>query len=185
MMQNKNKNEFKNIFNYMKKIEYGWVDKYNKKYYTNEEFSQKYVLQNVKNMKKNKIGVCWDQVELERYLFNKKKIETETYFLVYYNKQECPTHTFLIYNNNNKFYWFEHAFSKYKGIHQYLTKVDLLNDVAYYFLNYNNIENFNIKNLKLFRYETAKGGMVIEEFYNHCENGEDVTNILDFFKKGK
>ena len=61
------------IMNILNEIEYGWLDKNNNKHSeVNNLFSDNYILQSPKQILKNKIGVCWDQVELERYLLKKK-----------------------------------------------------------------------------------------------------------------
>ena len=61
-----------NIMNELNKIEYGWIDKNNNKYNeVNNLFSDNYILQSPEQVIENKIGICWDQVELERYLFEK------------------------------------------------------------------------------------------------------------------
>ena len=84
-----------NILNELNKIEYGWLDKNNKIHYeVNNEFSDNYILQSPEQTIKNKVGVCWDQVELERILFEKENIKFNTYFIVHYNNGKCPTHTF-------------------------------------------------------------------------------------------
>ena len=54
-----------NIMKELNKIEYGWIDKNNNKYNeVNNLFSENYVLQSPEQVIKNKIGICWDQVEL-------------------------------------------------------------------------------------------------------------------------
>lgn len=54
----------------MNNINYDWVDKNNKKHnLVDETFSDNYILQTPKELIENKLGVCWDQVELERFLF--------------------------------------------------------------------------------------------------------------------
>ena len=56
-----------NIMKELNKIEYGWIDKNNNKYNeVNNLFSENYVLQSPEQVIKNKIGICWDQVELKR-----------------------------------------------------------------------------------------------------------------------
>ena len=98
------------IMHILNEIEYGWIDKNNNKYNeVNNLFSDNYILQSPKQVLKNKIGVCWDQVELERYLFEKENICFNTYFIVHYDNDKYPTHTFLIYKKDNKYYWFEHS----------------------------------------------------------------------------
>ena len=40
-----------------------------------------------------------------------------------------PMHTFLVYEDNNKYYWFENAWLDNKGIYEYSSLDDLLKDV--------------------------------------------------------
>ena len=102
-------NEFE-IMDLMKDIEYGWIDKNNNKHsVVDETYSDNYILQSPNEVIKNKIGVCWDQVELERYYFKGNDWNVKTYFLVHYDGDKCPTHTFLTFEKNNKYYWFEHS----------------------------------------------------------------------------
>lgn len=108
------------IMNLMKNIEYGWIDKNNNKHnFVDETYSNNYILQSPNEVIKNKIGVCWDQVELERYYFKGNDWNIKTYFLVYYDGDKCPTHTFLTFEKNNKYYWFEHSWERFRGIHEY------------------------------------------------------------------
>ena len=98
-------NEFE-IMNLMENIEYGWIDKNNNKYnVVDESYSDNYILQDPKEIIKNKIGVCWDQVELERYYFKGNDWNIKSYFIVHYDNDKCPTHTFLTFEKNNKYYW--------------------------------------------------------------------------------
>ena len=126
-------NEFK-IMDLMNDIEYGWVDKYNHKHIDEyDNFDNDYILQSPTDLIKSKLGVCWDQVELERYYFNQTDYEIKTFFIINSNN---TTHTFLIFINNNKYYWFEHSFEKYRGIHEYSSLDELLDDVKNKFINF-------------------------------------------------
>ena len=70
------------------------------KYYGDEgDFVKDYILETPEEVKKNKIGLCWDQVEYLRDYLEKKNVKVKTYFLIYY-EGICPTHTFLIYEEN-------------------------------------------------------------------------------------
>lgn len=102
-------NEHK-IFELMDSIKYGWIDKNGIKHTDDfETFSNDYILQSPKELIKNNIGVCWDQVELERHYFEDSNISIKTFFIVHYDNDKCPTHTFLTFEKNNKNYWFEHS----------------------------------------------------------------------------
>ena len=112
-------NEFE-IMDLMNNIEYGYVDKEGRKYTKEfDDFADLYILQTPKEIEKSKVGVCWDQVELERYYFKGNDWNIKTYFLVYYDGDKCPTHTFLTFEKNNKYYWFEHSWERFRGIHEY------------------------------------------------------------------
>ncbi len=55
-------------------IEYGYKDKDNHlHFFIDDNFSSNYVLQSPLEVLQNKVGVCWDQVELERSLFLEKR----------------------------------------------------------------------------------------------------------------
>ena len=112
------------IMHVMNSIEYGFRDENNKNIIYDEEkwrneFNDFYYLQTPKELLKSKCGICWDQVELERELFKNTKFKYETYFIYLNDNNMLPSHTFLVYQNNNNYYWFEHSWNKYMGVHQY------------------------------------------------------------------
>ena len=141
----------------MHNIEYGWIDKNNNKYKTvDKSFSDNYILQSPKEVMQNKVGVCQDQVELERFYFKGNEWNIKTYFLVHYDNDKCPTHTFLTYEKNNKFYWFEHSWERFRGIHEYNTIKDLLFDVRDKFINCELNNKYTKSNLVLHEYKKPK-----------------------------
>lgn len=165
-------NEFE-ITNLMKEIKYGWIDKNNNKYtIVNEDFSNHYILQSPKEVIKTKLGVCWDQVELERYYFKGNDWNVKTYFLVHYGNDKCPTHTFLTFEKNNKHYWFEHSWEKFRGIHEYNSINELLLDVRKKFISYELNNQYEKSNLVLREYKKPKYHISVQEFYKHCEKGK-------------
>ena len=74
------------LYKYMdENIEYGYLGKDGNIYKAdNPEFDDKwfdyYLLESPEEVIKNKSGICWDQVELERKWFEKNKFEYKTYF---------------------------------------------------------------------------------------------------------
>lgn len=166
------------IMDLMSPVQYGWLDKDNKTHDSvDNNFCDNYILQKPKEIEKNKIGVCWDQVELERYYFKGCNLNIKTFFIVYYDNAKCPTHTFLTFEKNNRFYWFEHAWEKFIGIHEYDTLNDLLLDIRNKFIK-DELKNDYVKeNLKLFEYQKPKSHITTEEFYKHCEQG-DIINLI-------
>ncbi len=169
----------KEIMNIMENINYGYLDKFKKIHFEiDDNFSTNYILASKKDVLTYKVGVCWDQVELERDLFKGHNIKT--YFIVYYDLDECPTHTFLTYKENNKYYWFEHAWALYQGIHEYNTLKELLLDVKKKFIKTELHNNFEPSNLKIIPYKKPKSGLTVNEFYAHCEKYKPI--ILEDLK---
>ena len=168
-------NEFE-IMNLMENIEYGWIDKNNNKYnVVDESYSDNYILQDTKEIIKNKIGVCWDQVELERYYFKGNDWNIKSYFIVHYDNDKCPTHTFLTFEKNDKYYWFEHAWERFRGIHEYQTQKELLFDVKNKFIKYELNNNYEKNNLIIYNYKKPKYHLNTQEFYRHCESGHHIS----------
>ena len=171
----KNHNFEFEIMELMNQIDYGWITKEKQKCKTFEEFfSKDYLLQSPKEVIHNQIGICWDQVELERYYFKRNHIEVKTYFLVYYNDEDCPTHTFLTYEKNGMYYWFEHSWHRFQGIHEYHNEKDLFRDVRNKFAEFELHSSYNPQNLILYEYEKPKKHISISQFYQHCENGKKI-----------
>ncbi len=168
-------NEFE-IMDLMENIEYGWVDKNNYSHNKiDETFSDNYILQSPKETIKSKVGVCWDQVELERYYFKGNDWNIKTYFIVHYDDDKCPTHTFLTFEKQGKYYWFEHSWERFKGIHGYNTIQELLFDVKDKFIKYELNNNYNENCLNIYNYKKPKNHLNILEFYKHCESGVKIS----------
>ena len=165
-----------NIMRELEKINYGWKDKYNQIHNNvDNSFADNYVLESPEEVINNQVGVCWDQVELERELFLQRKIKFKTYFIVYYD-DTCPTHTFLVYEDNDKYYWFEHSWELFKGIHEYDNEFAALIDIKEKFIKYYEFNNnFNPMNLCIYKYEKPNYGISCLEFYKHCEKGESIV----------
>lgn len=169
-----NENE---IMYLMQDIEYGWIDKDNNKHMNvDDKFQNDYILQSPKEVIKNKIGVCWDQVELERYYFKNYVKNVKTYFLVYDGGDKCPSHTFLTFEKNNKYYWFEHSWERFRGIHEYNSLKDLLLDVRDKFISVELHNDYKKLFLLLHEYTKPKYHIGTQEFFNHC----DFSDYIDF-----
>ena len=173
-------NEFE-VMDLMRDIEYGWVDKNNNKHsIVDETYSDNYILQSPNEVIKNKIGVCWDQVELERYFFKGNDWNVNTYFLVHYDNDKCPTHTFLTFKRDDKYYWFEHSWHQFRGIHKYNSLKELLLDVKNKFIECELNSKYEETNLVIHEYKKPKYHVSVKEFYDHCDRGDyiDIEEIL-------
>lgn len=170
-------NEYE-IMDLMKDIEYGWVDEQNNKYMKVDDcFKDKYILQSPKDILKSKVGVCWDQVELERYFFKNYVPNVKTFFIVYDDNDKCPTHTFLTFEKNNKFYWFEHSWEIFRGIHEYASLNQLLLDIKNKFISSELHGNYEKTNLYIYEYLKPKYHIGTQEFFNYCSSNININNI--------
>ena len=116
------KDKVNKIFSVMNQIEYGFKDPSGQNIINDlnkwdNEFDKFYYLQTPEELLTSKCGVCWDQVELERKLFSDSNINFKTYFIYIIDNDMLPSHTFLVYNDDKNYYWFEHSWGEYKGIH--------------------------------------------------------------------
>ena len=156
-------------------IEYGFVDN-EKNIYPDDlkdwskNFGEIYHLQSPQELIKNKYGVCWDQVELERFYLDKENIESKSYFIIAYDKKQEPTHTFIVIESD-KYYWFEHSWEPYCGIHEYESLNDLLNDVKSKFEESIKKQNVKEYELKIYEYSKPKYNLSCIDFMKHCEKG--------------
>lgn len=167
------------IMELMDNIEYGWIDKNNQKHNTiDDKLEENYILQSPDETMKSEIGICTDQVELERYYFNFTDLKAKTYCLTYINKDKYLMHSFLVFEKDNKYHWFEHSWSKFKGIHEYNSINELLLDVKNKFIKLVLEDNYVDKALILHEYTKPNYHITIKEFYNHCDYGK----YIDFTK---
>lgn len=152
------------VINHMNDIVVGYRDKNDNKYIDfTDSFREDYYLQSPKQLLESKIGICFDQVELERELFSKTNVEFRTYFINYGNEEAA--HSFLVYKDDNKYYWFENAWVKYKGIHEYDSKEELFKDVSYKFVN--TIKDGDINRVKLYVYDKPRYGINYNKFISN------------------
>lgn len=168
-----------NITNVLNKIEYGFKDElgnniinfdYDKWENNFEEF---YYLQTPEELLNSKCGVCWDQVELERKLFEDNDIKYKTYFVYYDDKGMLPSHTFLIFELNNKVYWFEHSWGIYQGIHEYDSFNEAIKDICDKFKK-DHLEVSKDAILYLYQYDRPKKHIKCNEFYEYIKTQKKI-----------
>lgn len=175
------------IMNLMDGIEYGFKDENANNIINTDpqkwdnEFDKFYYLQTPEELLESKCGVCWDQVELERKLFQNRNIKFKTYFIYIVDNDMLPSHTFLTYKNDNKYYWFEHSWGLYKGVHEYASELELLLDVKKKFIAEHNYVSENAF-LFIYEYKKPKNHITCDEFYKYIETQKLVkTNAPLYF----
>ena len=162
-------NKIEEIMNVLNDIEYGFKDQEGNNIIDNKdkwdnEFDRFYYLQEPEELLNTKCGVCWDQVELERHLLSKYNIPIKTYFIYFNHDGMLPSHTFLVYEKDNKYYWFEHSWYRERGIHEYTTMEELLDDVQKKFMkDYQNTDGI----LYIYEYKKPKRHIKCMEFYDY------------------
>lgn len=182
-------NDIKNpeeLLSYMiDNVTYGFVGK-NKKIYDDTEseewcdWYQECLVQTGEEILKSNVGTCWDQVELERLWFKNHKYDFKTIFIYFEVDHEntYPTHSFLLFKENNKWCWFEHAFGDYEGIYKFDSFKDALNYVKKAFfdraLDINVATNDDKKLIKCYEYKELNKHLSVDEYMNHVTNGKEL-----------
>lgn len=152
------------------KIRLGYIDKNkNKLIRCGYDFKAIYVLQSSDQVAENKVGLCFDQVEYERELISKMNISNRTYFIMYQDSDVGPAHAFLIFKDNNKYYWFENAWFKYRGIHEYDTKEEALLDVKYKFIA--TLDSYTESKLRIYEFDKPRSGINYVKYIGNAMNG--------------
>ena len=174
-------NRILEIMDELRNIEYGFKDKNGANLINSESWDKNfynfYYLLSPEELLHSKCGVCWDQVELERKLFNDANINCDTYFIYIDDNENLPSHTFLIFQLNDKYYWFEHSWYDMKGIHEYNNIKALLNDVKNKFID--SIKNEINSNLNyetfIYKYNKPKYHISCDEFYSYIKTQERIN----------
>ena len=161
------------LLDFMSSIKYGFLGSDNKFYFDDSNWFDKFVLQSPSDILNNMIGNCFDQVELERDWFSKHNYKFNVYFqrieLDYNNPY--PMHTFLVYEDNNKYYWFENAWSDNRGIFEYNTLDELFKDVydkSIILYKKNNINDEELKKYSLYILDKPKYHFSALEYIEFC-----------------
>ena len=174
-------NRILEIMDELRNIEYGFKDKNGANLINSESWDKNfynfYYLLSPEELLHSKCGVCWDQVELERKLFNDANINCDTYFIYIDDNENLPSHTFLIFQLNNKYYWLEHSWYDMKGIHEYNNIKALLNDVKNKFIDSRKNEinsNLNYETF-IYKYNKPKYHISCDEFYSYIKTQERIN----------
>jgi len=109
------------IMKKMNQIKYGWFDIYDEIHLDTFTNLQKiYRTSSLEEITQHKIGICFDQVELERYIFS-EEYKTTSYALI----APRMVHAFLVIEKDGKYIYFEPLVLN-KGIYYFDEKEKLL-----------------------------------------------------------
>ena len=172
----------KDFFDYMQKnFEYGWIDNNGQRHYGIND-AKSYILQEPSELLESHLGICWDMTELYRCFFKSMtSFRYESYYLFYDDNKGCPSHSILVYYDNNKVYWFEPMFNDkecfYSGIHEYNNITELLRDFRNVFIRYSLSKgiisnDYNFNNIKIYKYQKPRKHINGYEVREHINNSE-------------
>jgi len=138
-----------------------------------EKMDQLYVLKTEEDLIESGYGVCWDACEFERRFCEQNNIKHECFlYLSFLSREEGgPTHTFLLFEQDKKWFWFEYTWSFYKGIWRYNSKDEALQDILKKFCAFN-VRTFD--RVEIYKTFKANSGLNTYEFIEHCMQGEKV-----------
>ena len=172
----------KDLLKYMEdNINYGYVSSdgtiYNSDSINWKNWSFNCIVQDSDGILDTKYGTCWDQVELERKWFSEHNYIFKTLFMAFNINYEndLPTHTFLVFYENSKWYWFEHSFYDYKGIHEFKDLNRLIEyvkecQIRYVYKNKN--IKFNSNDILVFEYDKPNKNMNVDEYLDFVTKNE-------------
>ena len=110
---------------------------------TAQDYYDKYRYLSIEEFEKYKGGICWDYVHYEH---NDIQLEHKCFYAMFDDKKDYPTHTFIIYKYNNRYYWFESSWKSHIGIFVYKSEYDALSSIIFelysYLQNTENIKNY-------------------------------------------
>lgn len=157
------------LYQFMKEnIIYGFVSDYNYLPYTRDCLNdnnlydrlilESYFLQTPQEVLNTKHAICFDQVEFARTWFLNNGYRVYTFFVKGHN------HCILIYEDNNKFYFFERTLKKIIGIHEFST---LEEAIYFYKLKESIFCNIDINDIEIYEYDTVVFGCGFLDFCYH------------------
>ena len=133
----------KDVYKYIdENIEYGWIDINGEKHLnTMKEFRKLYRTMSMNEIFEYKIGTCIEQVYLMHYLLDKIKVKNKMFCCRVFEpddygnlEKEERMHCFILYFENGKVYHMEHPNFNKKGIYEYNTEEDAINQIVNYYI---------------------------------------------------
>ena len=86
---------------------------------TADDWDRYYQYQRPHDFNKSKVGTCWDYVGYESWYFSRnfQNVQYNTYCIIFRDGITDPSHTFLIFQLNGNYYYFESSYKKNAGIY--------------------------------------------------------------------
>lgn len=178
----------KDCFDYLYNIMFGWRDK-DGKVHKGVNDAILYSLQTPLELSQSKVGICWDIVEFARVYFESMTdFKFDTFYIFYDDNKGCPSHTILVFYENNKVYLFEptahHCSYPFSGIQEFDNLNDLLNFVIDAFLKNATQSgtiscNYDKDSIYVYKYLAPNFHINGHEMRNHINNSERIEVMYD------
>ena len=138
------------LFEFMSDFKYSWMDKNGNFHdeFTDDMYDE-YLVMTPDEVFENKRGICVDQSEFERDWFSKNGYEHKVMIISLERDDSNPGHEFLYYMDNGKYYWFENAWEACRGIHEYDSYDQLIDDIKNKFIEQNDITSSEIGDIEI------------------------------------
>lgn len=149
---------------------YGWYDKEGKLHVGLKDglFLKNYRMQEIDEVKRHKNSICWDLCEVERDYFKNRDFPYMVVFGVNRKMKNNPCHTFLVFKNNGKYYWFEASWKLMKGVREYNSLEELFEDFKNSFSDFVKGKEYNKDDIEFFKYKKPRNRIGCNGFYIHC-----------------
>ena len=155
-------------------ISYGYIDQDGNKIINSmDNINKAYRVSSPSEVLENKLGSCFDKVELERTIFS-EYFDTQSYALVRFPM----VHSFIVLNDGKQYIYFEQSSPKMRGIYKFSSLDELLGYVLNKYIDVNNIKN--VDKLSLVKYDKLETGMTVKDLMKIFESS---TNILHSYLK--
>lgn len=146
-------------------LTYGWLDNDGNCHYSlNAEMGRTFQIQAPTDLIKSKLGVCADQVELERSFLEERGYRCFSYLIHLHRSEKLRAHFYLIFQDQDQWIWIENAYQKQEGYHIYKSKDEAIHAFPQAF-----IDEFHITENDLL--------YVTEYSHLHPGSAEQISNI--------
>lgn len=126
-------------------------------------------------------GVCWDWTtyEADYFRLNFPNVRFDTFYIVFDNKKDCPTHTFLTFTLDGELYYFESSFYKFRGVYKAKSFGDIFNFVMSNMNTYSDTKDLLDYKSYVTKYDALNPmiyGMNCAEFMDYCIHSRRVNH---------
>ncbi len=169
-MNLQNKNTPQEVMEFMDNIKYGWMGTDDKlRDNTIKDIQKFYRVQSTEELLKTKLGICIDDVELERKLFS-PNYQTKSFAII----TSHMFHAFLLLEKDGIFTYFEYSSYPDRGIYHFLTEEEAIEFALNNFIKRHKIKNRN--KLQLVNYPPISPNTTFQELQKLLTSQD---NLLD------